>query len=151
MKMIHWNKTETDCGVVAAFNASAWCNIKTTYKKVEKVARSCGYSEKGIYFFQFDYLVKKLNIPAKKVALKGVKDLEKRLYRGKFFIFLYTPTEVKGSGHAITAFVDHTGNIRIVNPEPGGKRFTWRRFVTDLNENGVKNFAAWEVPQRSLR
>ncbi len=145
--MIHWNKTKTDCGIVAAYNASAWCNKKISYEEVESTARSCGYSSVGIYGFQFINLIKKLGLPDKRVTLKSVTNVEKQLHKGKFFIFYYTPSAVvNASGHIITAFVDHTGNIRIVNPDP--LRTTWRSFVNDLTQNGVKNFAAWEIPQR---
>jgi hypothetical protein len=151
MKMILANKTKVDCGVVAAFNASAWCNIKTTYRKVEKLARSCGYGKSGIYDFQFANLINKLNIPAKRIDPKSRENLEKKLYSGKFFIFFYTLPQIKSatSGHIVTAFLDHTGEIKIVNSD--GYRRTWWRFVTDLNENGVKNFIAWEIPRRPVK
>jgi len=150
MKLVHWNKTESDCGIVAVTNAAAWCNIDANYEKVEKVAKSCGYGKSGVYHFQFIHLIKKLKIPAKRFRPKTLQDLEKQLYKGKLFILFYTPSDVlKGSGHVITAFVDHTGSIRIVNP--GETRNTWRRFVNDLRENGVKNFAAWQVPQRQVK
>lgn len=149
--MILANRNKVDCGVVAAFNASAWCNINLTYDKVEKIAKSCGYSKNGIYDFQFANLISRLNIPAKRIPPKSIENLEKQLYRGKFFIFFYTPSQIKpgASGHIVTAFVDHTGEIRILNPD--GVRRTWRMFVNDLNENGVKNFVAWEIPRRPLK
>lgn len=151
MKMILANRNKVDCGVVAAFNASTWCNIKLTYDKVEKIAKSCGYSKNGIYDFQFANLINRLGIPAKRIVPKSRENLEKQLYKGKFFIFFYTSSQVEpgASGHIVSAFVDHTGEIRIVNPE--GYRRTWLRLVTDLNENGVKNFVAWEIPRRPIK
>lgn len=142
------NKTKTDCGVVAVANAVAWCNLGKTYEEVEKVARACGYGQRGIYGFQFVNLLRKLKIPAKRVGPLGLEYLENQLHNGKMFIFFYTPYSVRpgASGHVVTAFADHTGNIRIVNPDR--HRRTWRSFVSDLNENGVKNFASWEVPER---
>lgn len=151
MKIIRNNKKKGDCGVVAAYNAASWCNISKPYEEVEKIARSCGYNpERGIYFFQFSNLVKKLGLPAKKIRPKNLDEILDKLYRGKFFVFLYTPVGYH-TGHAISAFVDHKGRITLVNPEPGkNPRATWSSFVVDMLENGAKNFAAYEIPRRSL-
>lgn len=148
MKIIKKNKLKTDCGVVAAYNAASWCNSCRSYSEVERLAKSCGYNpNKGIFFFQFANLMKKMGLPAKRIKPKSRKEVESRLHSGKFLIFLYTPTG-HANGHAITAFVNHRGKIVIVNPE--GKRSTWFAFASDLSRNGVRNFIAYEIPQRVI-
>lgn len=147
MKMIKNNRKVGDCGVVAAYNVLSWCNNHRSYREVEKVAKSCGYnSDKGIYFFQFANLIKKLNLPAKKIKPKSLEEILNKLYSGKFFVFLYTPTG-SGRGHAMSAFVNHNGKIMLINPE--SKRSTWGRFCVDLIENGTRNFAIYEIPRRT--
>lgn len=143
--MISKNKKAFDCGVVAAYNVSTWLDMGKTYKEVEAVAKSCGYGKKGIYLFQFHNLLKKLKIPAKKVRPRSPGELEKKIDDGKLFIFLYTPSSKK-MGHVIVAFMDHLGSIRIVNPD--SVRNTWRKFMFDIKQNGVKDFDVFEVPKR---
>lgn len=148
MNILTNNKKKRDCGVVAAYNAASWCNATRPYEEVEKLARSCGYNpEKGIYFFQFSNLVKKLGVPAKKIRPRNLDEILDKLYKGKFFVFMYTPTGMD-VGHAISAFVDHTGKVRLINPEPGNSRTTWSSFVLDMCQNGARNFAAYEIPRR---
>lgn len=147
MNMIKNNKFEKDCGIVAAYNAASWCNFNKSYSEIETVAKSCGYSpDAGIYFFQFDKLVKKLGLPAKRLLPKSRQQIESKLHAGKFFIFLYTPIGTK-SGHAMTAYNDHNGRIRLINSE--GNRKTWLDFVLDLSVNGAKNFVVYEIPPRN--
>lgn len=148
MNILRNNKKRGDCGVVAAYNAAIWCHDGRPYEEVEKIAKSCGYHpEKGIYTFQFSNLMKKLGIPAKKVKPRNLDSILNRLYGGKFFIFLYTPTGMS-IGHVISAFVDHKGRITLINPE-ANERATWSSFVIDMLENGASNFAAYEIPRRS--
>lgn len=147
MKLITKNKKKFDCGVVAVYNAASWCNLSFFYEDVEKIAKSCGYSSKGIYPFQFANLVKKLKLPAKKVALKNLEEVEEKLRLGRFFIFLYTPTGFD-TGHIISLFMNHEGSIEIVNPERG--RITWEDLISDIFSNGMKNFLAYEIPNRKL-
>lgn len=148
MKIIRNNKTSKDCGVVAAYNAASWCNKNRPYKDIEKIARSCGYSPKnGIYAFQFSNLMKKLNIPAKKIKMKNIKEIESNLYTGLFFVFLYTPIN-SFSGHAISAFMGQDGHIKLVNPDE--KRVTWNDFAADVYSNGMRNISIYEIPNRSM-
>src|SRR5882672_7714434 len=126
MKILRKNKKKRDCVVVAAYNAASWCNLNKTYKEIEKVARSCGYNDKkGTYYFQFDNLVKKLNLPAKRIKPRSLNEIENRLYKGRFFIFLYTELN-SSTGHAVSAFVDHAGRVILVNPE--GELKNWFEF-----------------------
>ncbi len=132
--------------MVAVYNASRWCQLPKTYREIEKVARSCGYSQKGgIRYFQFANLVSKIGLPARKIKPKSLNDIESRLYRGKFFIFLYTAAGKK-SGHAMTAFVDHEGIVKIVNPMRRCKN--WFKFGIEIMLNGVEDFVVYELPER---
>ena len=134
--------------MIAAFNAASWCNLGHSYRDVEKAAKSCGYHpEKGIYHFQFSNLISKLNIPAKKMRPRSLGELESKMYLGKFFIFLYTPTG-EFNGHAIVAFTDHEGNIRLINPD--SERETWDEFAAEIYAKGMKNMSVWELPCREL-
>lgn len=146
MKMAQRNRKKRDCGVVAIYNAAKWCNDRKTYREIEQMAKSCGYSEKrGLYYFQFANLVAKSGLPAKQIRPKDLNDLENRLYKGKFFILLYTPTGSK-NGHAMSAFVDHQGVVKIVNPMRRCKN--WFKFGIDITLNGVKDFVVYEIPKR---
>lgn len=148
MKIITRNIKKNDCAVVAAFNAASWCYVDKTYEEVEKLAKASGYSlKKGTRNFQFVNLIKKLNIPVKRVKPKSLDDIRSRLNSGKLFIFLYTPTG-EHVGHAVSMFSDHTGKIIIVNSD--AERSTWSEFVHDINTNGMKNFFIYEIPRRDL-
>lgn len=147
MKLIKKNKTSSDCGVVAAFNAASWCNKYRPYQEVEKIARSCGYSKKnGIYPFQFQYLLKKLDVPVKKVKLKSLEELESRIYLGKFYCLLYTPVGYD-VGHVVSVFMDHKGAIRVINAV---EWLTWDDLAAEINANGMRNFNVYELPHREL-
>lgn len=146
MKIIKNNRKKGDCGVVAAFNAASWCNVYKSYKEIEKIAKSCGYNpDGGIYSFQFANLMKKLSIPAKKIHPRSMKEIESKLYLGKLFVFLYTPTGLR-CGHAVTIFTDHKGIIRIINPDD--ERITWNELASDIHANGMMSFNVYEVPCR---
>ena len=146
MKILTKNKTKYDCGLIAIFNALAWCKIPKTYKQIEKIAKTCGYSpDKGIYNFQLNNLIQKLNIPAKQVKPKSLEEIQESLYLGRFFIFLYRPTGDDG-GHAITSFVDHNGKIKLINSDQ--ERMTWNEFASDIHANGMKAFHVYEIPYR---
>lgn len=146
MKLIKKNKRAKDCGVVAAFNAASWCHLYRPYRDIEKVAMSCGYSrKKGIYLFQFAALLNRLEIPAKRIRPKSVESLESRIYIGRFIVVLYTPNGYD-LGHVIVAFLDHRGNIRVINPD--SERTTWGDLAADINANGMKEFHVYEVPNR---
>lgn len=148
MRIIKKNKTKTDCSVVAAFNAASWCNSYRPYKEVEKIAKSCGYNpQRGIYHFQFSNLIKKLQIPAKKIKPKSIDELETKLYLGKCFIFIYYLTGNIG-GHVITAFMNHKGNIKLVNTQDG--LITWGDFASEIHARGMKEFHVYEIPNRQL-
>lgn len=148
MKLIKKNKRSKDCVIVAAYNAAIWRNMPYTYEKVEEIARGCGYNpKKGMYRFQFIRLVKKLNIPTRKIEPKSVEELTSKLNIGKFLVLLYTPTG-EGRGHAATAFMDHQGHIRVINPE--NQRPTWSELIADIKENGMKEFHVYELPRRQL-
>jgi Peptidase C39 family len=146
MKLIKKNKGASDCGVVAAFNAASWCNVYRTYADVEKLARSCGYGKSGIYPFQFSYLLKKLGIPVKKVKPKSLDQLESNIYTGKFYCILYTPAGFS-NGHVVSVFMDHKGNIRVINPV---KWLTWNELAAEMNAHGMVNIHLYEVPHRQL-
>jgi hypothetical protein len=148
VRLIKKNRRSKDCGVVAAFNAASWCNVYKPYREIEKFARGCGYNRKrGIYNFQFASLMKKLNVPAKKVKPRSIEQIESKLYLGKFFVLLYRPT---GDiiGHAIVAFSDHKGHIRVINPD--SQRITWGDLVSDVRTNGMKEFHVYEIPRRQV-
>ena len=148
IKLLYKNQKKLDCGIVAVFNASQWCNIAQPYETIEKLAKSCGYNpKKGIFFFQFANLIKKLKLPAKRVKSKSIKEIESKLDSGKFFIFLYTSAE-SDTGHAIVTFTDHRGRIIIINPQKNGPK-TWIGFAYKLVTEGAKNFIAYEIPRRT--
>jgi len=147
VKILKKNKTQTDCAVVAAYNAASWCNLKKTYKEVEKAARECGYGNHGLYVFQFSFLLKKLKIPAKHVKPRSLGDIESKLLLGKFLILLYTQTG-QNVGHVVTAFTDHEGRIKLVNPE--NTLQTWNELAAEVYAHGMKNFFVYELPCREL-
>ena len=148
MRLIKKNRRAKDCGVVAAFNAASWCNLYRSYSEIEKQAKGCGYNrKKGIYSFQFAALMKKLSVPAKKTKPKSVREIESKLYLGKFFVLLYRPTGYS-IGHAIVAFMDHKGHIRVINPD--SKRLTWNDLAADIHANGMKEFHVYEIPDRQF-
>lgn len=147
MRLVRKNKKHRDCVVVATYNIAAWCNARRPYKEVEKIAKSCGYNDKkGVYYFQFDNIIKKMNLPVKRVRPKSFNEIESKLRRGKFFVFFYTPTG-DASGHAMSAFVDDQGIVRLINPE--SQRVNWFQFGWDITLNGVRNFRVYEVPART--
>lgn len=80
----------------------------------------------------------------KVVKLKSVEDMESRLNNGKFLVFLYTPTGQE-TGHAITAFQSEK-SFEIINPDK--TRVTWKDFVYDIEDNGMKSFHVFEIPSR---
>jgi hypothetical protein len=146
MKLIKKNRRAKDCGVVAAFNAASWCNKYQPYSAIEKQAASCGYNRsKGIYNFQFSKLLKKLDLPAKKVWLKSVKHLESNIYLGKFYALLYRPAGYD-LGHVIVTFLDHKGIIRVINPD--SQRLTWDDLAAEIHANGMCEFHVYEIPGR---
>ncbi len=146
MKIIRKNKSYVDCGIVAAHNVASWCNLPKSYREVEKLAKSCGYNEeRGIYLFQFANLIKKMGVPAKRVWPRSLGQLESKLNSGKLFILLYTPAG-EGIGHVVTAFLDHNGDITLINPE--ADRRSWYTLTSDLVSNGAKDFQVYEVPSR---
>jgi hypothetical protein len=149
MRIITKNKNKRDCGIVAAFNAAVWLNSPKPYKYVEKLAKSCGYNpERGIYDFQFSHLLKKLDIPAKKIKPKSMDSLAKKVYVGKCLVLLYTQTGVS-TGHAVTVFMDHKGMIRIFNPL--GELKNWGQIATDIKKHGMKDFNVYEINRRTKR
>lgn len=148
MRIIKKNKNKHDCGIVAAFNAAAWSDLKFTYKKVEKIAKSCGYNpNKGIYQFQFSNLLKKLSVPAKQIKPKSMESLTNKVYLGKCLVILYTQNGIDCS-HIITVFRDHTGTIKMINP--AGEIKSWGTLATDIRKNGMREFYVYEIPNRKL-
>lgn len=148
MKLIRKNRKKKDCGVVAAFNAASWCNVYRPYNEIEKAAKSCGYNPtKGIWSFQFAKLLKKLDVPVKKIKPKSIEDIESKIYLGKFYCLLYRPTGYD-IGHAIVVFLDHRGNIRVINPDR--VRITWNDLAAEIYANGMKEFHVYEIPHRKL-
>lgn len=148
MKLIKKNRTSSDCGIVAAFNAASWCNVGKSYNYIVKTAASCGYSSnKGIWPFQFVSLTKKLKIPAKKIKPKNFKDLKNKLYDGKLLIIFCRRTE-EMSGHIVSLFMDHEGSIVLVNPNKRMK--SWVSLVRDISINGIKEFHIYEIPRRRV-
>jgi hypothetical protein len=146
MRLIKKNRKKKDCGVVAAFNVSSWCDLYKPYTQIEKAAKSCGYNpDKGIYFFQFASLMKKLGIPSKRLKSATVHDIESGLYLGKFFVLLYRPNGYD-LGHVIVTFLDHHGHIRVINPD--SKRVTWGDLASDVYAKGMKDFHVYEIPNR---
>ena len=147
MIFIRRNRSKVDCGVVAAYNATSWRRTGLTYEEVEAHARACGYSRtKGIHRFQFHRLIHKLNLSAKKVARATSEDtLEELLFAGYLLVFLYQPAGMNW-GHAISAFVDQDGEIRLINPD--GERPTWEDFAEELSTSGVKHFEVYAIPSK---
>jgi hypothetical protein len=134
--------------VIAAFNASSWCGKYKPYKEVEKAAKSCGYSKKsGIYFFQFAQLMNILDLPVKLVRPKSMEEIESRIYLGKFFIFFYVPAGYT-VGHVVTAFLDHKGRIKVINPDE--ERATWDDLAADIHAHGMQEFHLYEIPHRQF-
>lgn len=146
MKLIKKNTHKKDCGVVAAFNAASWCGVYRPYGEIEKAAKSCGYNpSKGIYHFQFAQLLRVLDIPAKKAKPKSREALESKIHLGKFYVLFYQLTG-DSLGHIISAFTDHTGSIKIVNPAKYLR--TWNDLMTEIDTNGVKELHVYEMPAR---
>ena len=150
MKLIKFNKTKTDCGVVAAFNAGQWSGIRCTYARTMRLALASGYSpEGGMYAFQFSNLMMKLNVPFKKISPKSPEDLYKKLKKGSMLAIFYLPTG-KDTGHVLSCLVDYEGKAFIVNPErrrSSGRR-TWITLMRDIEANGMKEFHVYEIPRK---
>jgi len=145
VKLIRKNKKENDCGIVAAYNVASWCNIYKSYSEVERIAKSCGYnSERGIFFFQFAHLMKKLNIPIKKVNVSSIEDMKEKFYAGKLLAFLYTSVGFN-VGHAMIGFLGHNAKIQMVNSLSS---YNWIDFSEEIEECGMKNFIVYEIPAR---
>lgn len=152
MKLLTKNKTKTDCGVIAAVNAAKWSGLNCTYGKVRKLALASGYSaEKGIYFFQFSNLLKKIGVPIKRIRPRSPKAMATKLRRGKMLVVFYS---MPGpcSGHVLSCVLDHEGKIQLINPEPGKRhvRRTWMRFIRNIKENGTKEFKVYEIPHKRV-
>lgn len=144
MKLLGNNKTKTDCGVVAALNATRWYGIRCTYSKVLNLALASGYSpKKGIYFFQFSNLLKRMGVPAKRIYPKSSKAMAGRILRGNMLIVFYIPTGFD-VGHVMSCILDHEGDIRVINPE-GGERRTWIQLMRDIKANGMREFRIYEI------
>ena len=147
MKLLLKNKKKLDCGIIAAFNMAAWCNSPKTYEELEKLAKTCGYSpKKGIFFFQFANLIKKMKLPTKRIRSTSIQELEDKLSKGKCFVFLYTLAG-EDNGHAMMVFSDHLGRFKIINPQKSRSK-TWWDFAWDVQVNGVRNMAIYEIPRR---
>ena len=150
MKLIKFNKTKTDCGVVAALNAAQWSGLRCTYDKAMKLALASGYSpEHGVYAFQFSNLLMKLNVPFRKISPKSPECMLKRLKNGSMLAVLYVPT-THNVGHALSCLVDYEGKAFIVNPErkrSSGRR-TWITLMRDIKTNGMKEFHVYEIPRK---
>lgn len=147
MKLIWKNKNIPDCGIVAMYNVASWTNNKITYKKMEKIAKSCGYSQGGFYFFQFVNFIKKTRLPVKRFRPKDISHLESKLYSGKLLLILYTAIGTR-NGHIITVLNDHNGNIKIINADK--TRTTWCELKEDILSYNFKTFYVYEIPSRGL-
>jgi len=148
MKVIRNNRTNVDCTLIAAFNASSWCKKYKTYKEIAKIAKSCGYaSRKGLMDFQFVNLLKKLGLPFKRLKGIHIDDVESEIYMGKCYLITYFPFGYT-DGHIVTAFLDKNGNIKVVNPD--WNRITWPELASSIYSNHMKGWMAYELPCREL-
>jgi hypothetical protein len=144
MKLARNNRTKTDCGVIAALNAARWSGLKYSYKRVFDTAVSAGYSpEKGIYFFQFSNLLKKIGVKAKRIRPKSSNEMVDRVDAGKMLVIFYIPTGFD-VGHVMSCVLDHNGDVKVINPEPNSRR-TWIQLLNDIKENGMKEFRVYEI------
>lgn len=152
MKLLRANKTKTDCGIVAAYNAAQWFGIKCTYGKVLALAVSTGYNPKvGLYLPQFRKMLRILGVPVKKIRPKSPDAMVKKINQLNMLAVLYVPTGCT-VGHALSCVLDCKGDPLIVNPEPGkyGDRRTWANFIVDAEVNGMKEFHVYEIPYRTV-
>jgi hypothetical protein len=151
MKIVKKNRKSGDCGVVAAFNASSWCNMDRPYKEVDRIARSCGYHpRKGIRDFQFVNLANKLGLPYRRVRQMKLDEIESGLYLGKCFVLLYFPRQYPTghvTGHVITVYMSND-RIKIINPDD--VRITWSEFASDYYAKGMRELIAYELPARNV-
>jgi len=142
MRLMFQNQNAVDCGIVAVYNVCQWYGRKTRYNKILKVARSCGYSDtKGLYGFQFELLLHKLQLPSKKAVYENLADMERALLYGKCLTIIYEPVG-SNNGHALVAIMDHRGKVALINQREDSEN--WNDFVADISNFGFSRFTCYE-------
>lgn len=145
MNIITRNKTKADCGIVAAYNASSWCNMGISYDDIVPVAEVVGYDkEKGITPRDFDELVRALDMPARMLQKTNPFEIQKIVRTGQAVIVLYVE-KGKKFGHAITIFPQRD-HIKIINGDKN-KWTTWNDFAAEIHA-GIISLNAWVLPFR---
>jgi hypothetical protein len=145
MKVMRKNRTKSDCGLIATFNAASWCKRNIPYNRIKTVASDWfGYGEgRGMLLPELPNLLKKLRIPFSEVK-KNPLEIQEEIYSGKAFVIGYKQTG-EDFGHAILVLRDKHGKIATLNAEEG---FTWNHFAAEIEAGGMESIVMLELPRR---